>query len=102
MYVSVSHLRIDPNLAADLIDAFRGRIRLVEAHDGFIDLQVWQSETDRGEIMMVSRWESRAAFTDYMKSTDHAVSHDRIDPALQGAIRLEKLEHVSGYEVVAE
>ena len=102
MYVSVSHLRVDPDVAADVITAFRGRARLVEAHDGFIDLQVWQSETDDGEIMMVSRWKSRAAFTAYMKSTDHAVSHARIDPAIQSAIRLERLEHLSGFEVVAE
>jgi hypothetical protein len=37
-----------------------------------------------------------------MRSDDHRTSHDRIDPKLQTAIRLERLEHLSTYEVVAE
>ena len=37
-----------------------------------------------------------------MRSTDHRVSHDRIDPELQAAIKLERLEHLHTYEVVAE
>jgi hypothetical protein len=51
---------------------------------------------------MVSRWHDRAAFTAYMRSAQHRVSHDRIDPALQDAIALERLEHLHTYEVVAE
>ena len=51
---------------------------------------------------MVSRWRDRAAFTTYMRSADHRVSHDRIDPELQAAIKLERLEHLHTYEVVAE
>ena len=50
---------------------------------------------------MVSRWRDRAAFTAYMKSEDHRVSHSRIDPGLDGAIKLERLEHLHTYEVVA-
>ena len=102
MYVSMSRLRIAPHLASELVTAFRGRMRAVEGHDGFIDLQVWQSDRDRGELLMVSRWRDRAAFTAYMRSDAHRVSHDRIDPALQEAIELERLEHLHTYEVVAE
>ena len=51
---------------------------------------------------MVSRWRDRAAFTAYMRSAEHRVSHERIDPSLQAAIRLERLEHLHTYEVVAE
>ena len=39
---------------------------------------------------MVSRWRDRAAFTAYMRSEDHKISHDRIPPELQ--IKLERLE----------
>jgi heme-degrading monooxygenase HmoA len=51
---------------------------------------------------MVSRWRDRAAFTAYMRSAEHRVSHDRIDPSLQEAIKLERLEHLHTYEVLAE
>jgi hypothetical protein len=37
-----------------------------------------------------------------MKSADHRESHDRVDPDLRRAIRLERLEHLHTYEVVAE
>jgi heme-degrading monooxygenase HmoA len=84
------------------VSAFRDRARLVEEADGFVDLQVWQSDRDPGELVMVSRWRSREAFKAYMKSERHRISHDRIDPDLDRAIRLEKLEHMHTYEVVAE
>jgi heme-degrading monooxygenase HmoA len=74
----------------------------VDNADGFIDLQVWQSDREAGEIVMVSRWRDRPAFTAYMKSEAHATSHDRIDPALQELIKLERLEHLHTYDVVAE
>jgi hypothetical protein len=51
---------------------------------------------------MVSRWRDRAAFTAYMRSDAHRISHDRIPPELQAAIKLEKLEHLHTHEVVAE
>ena len=37
-----------------------------------------------------------------MRSAEHQISHDRIDPELQAAIKLERLEHLHTYEVVAE
>ncbi len=102
MYVSLSRLRIPDHAAGELVTAFRRRARLVEEADGFVDLQVWQSDRDPGEILMVSRWRDRQAFTAYMRSDAHSVSHARIDPALQELIKLEALEHLHTYEVVAE
>jgi heme-degrading monooxygenase HmoA len=102
MYVSLSRLRIAPERAPELVTAFRGRAHLVEEADGFVDLQVWQSDRDASELIMVSRWRDRHAFTQYMRSEAHHVSHERIDPELQAAIKLERLEHMHTYEVVAE
>ena len=51
---------------------------------------------------MVSRWRDRAAFTAYMKSPEHKASHARIGPALESQNALRRLEHLHGYEVVAE
>ena len=102
MYVSLSRLRVPAERAPELVAAFRRRAHLVDDADGFLDLQVWQSDRDAGELVMVSRWRDRAAFTAYMRSEDHRVSHRRIDPELQAAIKLEALEHMHTYEVVAE
>ncbi len=102
MYVSMSRLRVPVERAAQLVTAFRSRVGLVDDADGFVDLQVWQSDRDEGELIMVSRWRDREAFKTYMRSAEHRVSHDRIDPELQEAIKLERLEHLHTYEVVAE
>jgi heme-degrading monooxygenase HmoA len=50
---------------------------------------------------MVSRWRDRDCFSEYMRSAAHRSSHDRIAPDLQGAIHLERLDHLHTYEVVA-
>lgn len=102
MYVSLSRLRVPRERAGELVAAFRRRAHLVDQADGFVDLQVWQSDRDAGELVMVSRWRDRPAFTAYMRSEAHRISHGRIDPELDAAIRLERLEHLHTYEVVAE
>ena len=102
MYVSLSRLRVPDERAADLVPAFQHRAHLVEEADGFVYLQVWQADRDPGEIVMVTRWRDRDAFKADMKSERHRISHDRIDPDLDHVIRLERLEHLHTYEVVAE
>jgi hypothetical protein len=37
-----------------------------------------------------------------MRSPEHRASHERVDPGLDAAIALERLEHLHTYEVVAE
>lgn len=102
MYVSVSRLRVAPALADELVAAFRSRLGRVESHEGFHAIEVWQSDRDAGEILMISRWRDRDCFKAYMKSDDHRESHERIPDPLSQAIKLEKLEHLHTYEVVAE
>ena len=97
----MSRLHVDPGRAADLVAAFRRRAGLVDAFDGFVGLEVWQSDRDAGEILMVSRWRDRGAFKAYMRSAAHRVSHDRIPADLDEAITLERLEHLHTYDVVA-
>jgi len=102
MYVSMSRLRVDVDRSAELVAAFGQRAGLVESHDGFVDLQVWRSDRDPAEVIMVSRWRDKDAFREYLKSSDHRIPHDRIDPSLMRAVRLERLESLHTYEVVAE
>ncbi len=101
MYISMSHLRLHETQVSELIEAFSNRARLVDNAPGFIDLEVWHSDRDPGEVIMVSRWEHRDAFTRYMRSEEHRTSHARIEPSLKDAIRLERLDHLHTYNVVA-
>lgn len=100
-YVSVSRLRVDPARMDDLIAAFRARVGLVDSFAGFLGVEVWRSDRTPDEVLMVSRWRERADFTAYMKSEAHQVSHERISSDLQAAIRLERLDHLTTYDVVA-
>lgn len=94
MYISVSRLRVPPERADELIAAFRGRLGLVDGFDGFCGLEVWRSDRDGGEVMMVSRWRDRSCFRDYMRSAAHRAWNERIPPELQAVIKLESLEHL--------
>jgi heme-degrading monooxygenase HmoA len=102
VYVSLSRLRVAADRSDQLVEAFRARARLVEAFEGFVDLQVWRSDRDPTEVLMVSRWTSREHFKAYMRSAEHKVSHGRMDPVLKDAIGLERLDHLHTYDVVAE
>ena len=102
MYVSVSRLRVKDGRSDELVAAFGQRAGLVDSHDGFIDLQVWRSDRDPAEVLMVSRWRDKDAFREYLRSNDHRVSHDRVDPGLRHAVKLERLDSMHTYEVVAQ
>jgi heme-degrading monooxygenase HmoA len=97
----MSRLQVAEAHVAELLEAFNNRARLVEDADGFIDLEVWHSDRDPSEVIMVSRWQSRDAFTRYMKSDDPTASHARITPTLRDAIRLDRLDHLHTYNVIA-
>jgi heme oxygenase (mycobilin-producing) len=101
MYISMSRLRLPAAQVPELLEAFRDRSGLVDSAEGFNGLEVWHSDRDEGEVIMVSRWETREAFTRYMKSADHQTSHARISPALKAVINLERLDHLHTYEVAA-
>lgn len=98
----MARLRVPAPRAPELVNAFRNRARLVDEADGFLDLQVWQSDRDASELIMVSRWRDRAAFRAYMRSEAHRISHGRVAPDLDAAISLQALDHLHTYDVVAE
>lgn len=77
-FVAVSDLIVPADGRASLIDAFRDRLRAVEEAPGFQRLEVWAEETDPSAFTMVSWWDSKGHFAEYMRSADHRRSHERI------------------------
>ena len=102
MYISMSRLRLPAEQVAELLNAFENRAHLVDGAEGFVELEVWHSDREPGEVIMVSRGSTKAAFTAYMKSEDHRTSHGRIPPTLKSVIKLERLDHLHTYDVVAK
>ena len=100
--MSMSRLRVAPDRAPELVAAFRDRAHLVEGADGFLGLEVWQNDRDADELIMVSRWTDRDSFKTYMKSDAHRISHGRIAPDLKSEIKLQALEHLHTFKVVAQ
>lgn len=74
-FVSQSEIQIDPAEADALERAFRERSRLVDGHPGFLGLELLRDIRDTGRFVLLTRWRSRADFTAYMKSGDHARAH---------------------------
>jgi heme-degrading monooxygenase HmoA len=77
-FVAHSEIRVPPDGAAGLVSAFRARLGEVERWPGFVRLEVWQDERDPCRFVMVSWWDTRECFADYMRSESHRRSHDRI------------------------
>jgi heme-degrading monooxygenase HmoA len=80
-----------------LEQAFQDRLGEVDGWPGFRRLEVWRDASRPGTYLMVSWWDSRAAFSAYLRSDAHRRSHDRIpdDPRPRaGGVRR--------WEVVAE
>jgi CheY-like chemotaxis protein/heme-degrading monooxygenase HmoA len=102
MYVYTSRLAIPPEQAHELVAALRDRLGLADEADGFVDLQVWQSDRKPGEILIVSRWRHSEAFNAYMTGLAHPASHERVDNHLEQGISLQLLEHLHTYEVLSE
>lgn len=77
-FVAFSELTVASEGRRALINAFRSRLGAVESAAGFQRLEVWADQADLSAFTMVSWWDSKQAFLDYMRSDDHRESHDRI------------------------
>lgn len=96
-FVAFSELTVACEARDALIDAFRSRLGAVESAAGFQRLEVWADQADLSAFTMVSWWNSKRDFLDYMRSNDHRESHDRI-PAGDHAPRPARFRR---YQVVA-
>ena len=76
-FVSRSEIVVPLTEKEALEAAFRDRARKVDAHAGFLGLELHRDIRDNGRYVLLTRWQSRAHFVEYMKSGDHARAHAR-------------------------
>lgn len=96
-WAMVSELRTDAAHTHVLEDAFRHRLGEVDGWPGFVRLEVWRDPRDAGRYLMVSWWETREAFTGWMRSDAHKRSHARV-PAGAAApkpVRFDRFEVIA-------
>ena len=77
-YVAISEIAVPVEGAAALEASFRTRLGAVDHWPGFLGLEVLRHRRRPGSYLMISRWSTKQAFNDYMRSADHRASHDRI------------------------
>ncbi len=80
MFVFISHLDVPEPDRPALERHFRDRSRLVDGFPGFLYLQLLAPQGGSASHAFLTAWESRAAFSEYMRSEEHRVSHSR-EPA---------------------
>jgi diguanylate cyclase (GGDEF)-like protein len=77
-FVAHSLLTVPEGGREALVASFEERLGRVEGWPGFRGLEVWADQADPTSFVMVSWWDTEAAFRAYMASEDHRVSHARI------------------------
>lgn len=80
MFVFISHLAVPEEDREAVEYHFRNRARLVDDFPGFLYLQLLAPQGGEATHVFLTAWESREAFSRYMKSNEHAFSHAR-EPA---------------------
>ena len=77
MFVFISHLTVPVEDQAVLERHFHERSRLVDSFPGFLYLQLLRPQAGDASFTFLTAWEDREAFSRYMKSQEHAISHSR-------------------------
>ena len=77
-YVAISEIAVPIEGAGELEEAFRNRLGVVDGWPGFLGMEVLRHRRKAGRYVMISRWATKQAFAEYMRSADHRRSHDRI------------------------
>ena len=77
MFVFISHLTVPADDRGSLEQHFRERSGLVDGFPGFLYLQLLRPQAGPATHTFLTAWESRDAFSRYMRSREHAASHAR-------------------------
>jgi heme-degrading monooxygenase HmoA len=92
VFVAISRIKIKPEMADSLEDAFRNRRHLVDSFDGFLGLQFLRGEIKKDNFVGIFRFKDKESFLRYLKSDAHAVSHNSTEKNISQAIISNTLE----------
>ncbi len=70
MIVAISRFRAPTEETEALVARFQQRARRVDAHEGFLGLEVLRSFEPVPEFLLVTRWRDREALRAYLQSED--------------------------------
>jgi heme-degrading monooxygenase HmoA len=75
MVVAVSRFKVEPGQRDAIAARFSQRSHLVDAHEGFLGLEVLCSRSTSPEFLLITRWASREALRAYLTSDDFRKVH---------------------------
>ncbi|HEX2168987.1 MAG TPA: antibiotic biosynthesis monooxygenase [Nitrososphaera sp.] len=92
VFVAISQIKIKPEMADKLEEAFRNRRHHVDTFDGFLGLQFLRGESKKDYFVGIFRFKDKESFLQYMKSDAHKVSHNSNEKNISQAIISNTLE----------
>ena len=92
VFVAISKININPDMASKLEESFRDRSRQVDSVDGFLGLYFLRSNKNPCEFRGIFRFRDEESFRKYMKSDLHKKSHDKTHKEVNEAIESNSVE----------
>jgi heme-degrading monooxygenase HmoA len=82
----------DAELGEAFVRALAGRSRLVDGFPGFQRLEVLSPARADGDWVLATWWETRADLRRWLRSAEHAATHDRTPDTLRPFLRHARVE----------
>lgn len=74
-YVVANRVRVAPGWEAEFEARFRNRAGQVELQPGFVSMEVLRPRSEEAPWVVLTRWESEAAFRAWVGSEDFKAAH---------------------------
>ena len=100
MYVVANRVRVAPGWGEQFEERFRQRAGQVDRQPGFVRMQILRPADEKSPYVVLTTWESEAAFNNWVGSEDFKMAHRNPLPkeAFAGEGALERHEVVISAE----
>jgi len=76
-FVAINHIRVRDDYRLRFEELFGSRARAIDTMPGFRDMEVLRPANDSEPYLVISRWESEAAFRAWVGSPEFIEGHKR-------------------------